>query len=215
MAENSQYRIPSTIVLTIGIVHGILAYALFIREPAVVPKTRPAPIRVIYGTAAPISPGAKTVRKPIEAPVKTAAGKTVVKKVAAKPIPSDSPRREPVKSVSSKPLTVPERVDRLSVEETDLSEKISDPEGITGYRDILTAYFKSRLTLPREGKVTVEITIDRDGSIVSTRVVRADDPGISRFMEEQLSEMTLPPLSGEYKGKNKSVFLLTFYGTDE
>ncbi len=92
-----------------------------------------------------------------------------------------------------------------------LPESLSLPLGLEeDYASSLVAYLEEHLRLPDSGEVKIELTLRKDGSIETVKVLSAKSEQNKKRLEEHLPRLHFPPFPKEEKEKKSKVFILTF-----
>ncbi|MBS0627376.1 MAG: hypothetical protein JSS09_04120, partial [Verrucomicrobia bacterium] len=78
------------------------------------------------------------------------------------------------------------------------------------YTSSLVEYLQDQLRLPDNGEVKIELTLRKDGSVESIKVLSAQSEKNRKRLEEYLPKLLFPPFPKEEKEKKSKVFILTF-----
>ncbi len=78
-----------------------------------------------------------------------------------------------------------------------------------GYAEFLIAYLQNTLNLPEYGEVKMEIEIDQDGKLISSRILSSKSEKNAQFLSEELYFLSFP-IPPSYFGKEGKKFVVTF-----
>ncbi|MES2198928.1 MAG: hypothetical protein V4489_02005 [Chlamydiota bacterium] len=170
-----------------------------------------------------ISPPKTTAQKPTKEPPK----KLVAKPSPVKKTPPVSQNRKPspppppplsqnlqksLKEIEETIAKIATNNDKMSSKRTkeilpklDLLTEIEED-----YSSSLIEHLQEHLRLPDSGEVKIELTLRRDGSIETVKVLSARSEQNKKRLEEHLPRLQFPPFPKEEREKKSKVFILTF-----
>ncbi|MCB1181495.1 MAG: hypothetical protein KDK55_05700 [Chlamydiia bacterium] len=100
------------------------------------------------------------------------------------------------------PSTKPKDVPELKIEQATYSEELS-------------FYLQSMLVLPKEGLVKIELTLKRDGSLLTYTILFSQSVMNQNYIQENLSSLHFPPFGDCYKNEQNHTFTITLEGNRE
>lgn len=102
---------------------------------------------------------------------------------------------------------VPHRLEKdLAIDIPQL--QTGDGEG--EYQEALVSYLHQSLNLPEFGEVKIQLTLNRDGTVVKLVVLKTESEKNKKHLEAALPLLKFPPLGGLYSKKQQQTFVLTF-----
>lgn len=163
-------------------------------------------------------PAKKVEKKPTIS--KNTPPKIEKKKIPPKQIPSSSHNLEKsLKEIEETIAKIATNNDKMSSRRTKEIPSKLDPvfEELSlpllteeDYSSSLIEYLQDQLRLPDTGDVKIELTLRRDGSVESVKVLSAQSEKNRKRLEENLPKLQFPPFPKEEKEKKSKVFILTF-----
>ena len=220
--------------ITIYAIHGSFLLLLFCASPSSSHKQqRKLSIRTISPPAAPSRP--HTQSKTITSPTSKQTKRPVTKKSspAKKPALPKKPspqKKKPAQALPKNPIPSSKPTDHIArktnisktlqqleesiakIEEKNVtmldSVNVEDKRNLaTEYTEELIQYMRAGLQLSDIGDVQVELVLQRDGTVLSMRILSAQSEQNRKRIEQTLPSLQFPPLPYEEK---TGVFILTF-----
>lgn len=90
------------------------------------------------------------------------------------------------------------------------SAQLRDAHGEGEYKEALVSYLHQSLNLPEFGEVKIQLTLNRDGTVVKLIVLKTESEKNKKHLEAALPLLKFPPLGGLYSKKQQQTFVLTF-----
>jgi hypothetical protein len=110
------------------------------------------------------------------------------------------------KDIPLKQIEAPKWINSLKI---DAIKEISDDSAQVdfNYQDTLIQVLRESLDLPELGEVKMEITLNRDGTVVKLRVLAAESEKNRIYLEKNLCSIKFPPFD---INESRKIFVLTF-----
>ncbi len=111
--------------------------------------------------------------------------------------------RKTVKSSGFAPIKLQiDAVETLSIDD--------DREETGEYTSLLTSHLHQSLHLPDFGEVKIELTLKKDGSVLTLKVLKTESEKNRQYLESHLPRLRFPPLEGSFAKQKQCTFVLTF-----
>lgn len=230
MNKDNPYSIPRFVFITVFVAHALFCYTLFFDKNF--KRKKPidlGPIKVAFKTIEKPQP---VVKKQVQTPApkpKAQVAKTVAKpepkkemkkiekKVEPKEVAKVAIAKElskvtapPKEIVKSETIEIPKSIEGLHIEKKESTEQTELTSVEREYQSQLIHFLESSLILPREGKISVEITLDKEGNLIKHEVKKVSDKSTETFIQNQLKSLRFPPFHHELSKEKQHTFLLTF-----
>lgn len=174
-------------------------------------KTRASPIQskmlvrsIVTKEHTPISPTAPKVTtapqksNSVQAKVKSTPQKPAVSKkkkvttasVAKTKSPVEETKAASTTATSSKALPIPKPISFLSIENSDISHTQTLEQ--VNYSSLLVQFLEDRLMLPEKGEVKLQLSLNKEGKVVSIDILKAESVKNREYLKNTLPQLSFP-----------------------
>ena len=93
----------------------------------------------------------------------------------------------------------------------DFSLPFEEGEGDVIYQDILVRHLKENLRLPGFGKVTLKLSLQKNGGVTNIEVIQTESDKNRNYLSDSLKTLSFPPFQGDLDDFDEQTFLITFH----
>lgn len=187
-----------------------------------VPSPNPVPLEKLEAKDKPAPPPAKKVIKPskpqekksLQPPAKKNIEDSSTKEMVRKKQQILKEAQESLSQINqpsakSKHLQMPEAIGTLQIETDSKTFGNANLKSELSYRNELAQVLQDYLKLQEFGNVKLELTIQRDGSLVSMKVLSAESVKNQHYLEEKLKTFRFPPFGSSFEKETKKTFIIS------
>ena len=102
-------------------------------------------------------------------------------------------------------LKLPSSIEALSIDLNDLREEVHD------YQDDLVQALQGQLSLPKEGRAYLYLTLNARGGVEDINIVVSSSEELKEYLQSHLRNVVFPAFNKELVQEEKHTFCLTLH----